>query len=61
MWKIFNFEIMNFNYFKILCLRKKSNDANNCERELRKLKFESIISESRYILKTFNKHLNNYT
>nr|XP_038958547.1 protein LEKR1 isoform X7 [Rattus norvegicus] len=29
-------------------LMKKSNDANNCERELRKLKFESIISESRH-------------
>uniref|UniRef100_A0A8C6G6J2 Leucine, glutamate and lysine rich 1 n=1 Tax=Mus spicilegus TaxID=10103 RepID=A0A8C6G6J2_MUSSI len=28
--------------------RKKSNDAESCERELRKLKFESIISESRH-------------
>ncbi|XP_031229885.1 leucine-, glutamate- and lysine-rich protein 1 isoform X4 [Mastomys coucha] len=29
-------------------LIKKSNDADSCERELRKLKFESIISESRH-------------
>ncbi|XP_050003438.1 protein LEKR1 isoform X3 [Alexandromys fortis] len=28
--------------------RKKSNDADNCQRELRKLKFESVISESRH-------------
>ncbi|XP_027268968.1 leucine-, glutamate- and lysine-rich protein 1 isoform X1 [Cricetulus griseus] len=29
-------------------LMKKSNDADNCQRELRKLKFESVISESRH-------------
>ncbi|KAL6075390.1 hypothetical protein STEG23_005340, partial [Scotinomys teguina] len=27
---------------------KKSNDAENCQRELRKLKFDSVISESRH-------------
>ncbi|KAL1777764.1 hypothetical protein HispidOSU_009658 [Sigmodon hispidus] len=29
-------------------LRKKSNDADSCQRELRKLKFESVISVSRH-------------
>ncbi|XP_030616569.1 leucine-, glutamate- and lysine-rich protein 1 [Delphinapterus leucas] len=30
------------------CFRNKSNEADECQRELRKLKFESIISESRH-------------
>lgn len=33
--------------------RNKSNEADDSQRELRKLKFQSVISESRYTLQIF--------